>query len=82
MPKRRLKHRELLKKLRKYGVIEDSSRGKGSEHLLIIDRGTGGKYKGPQTSIKYHGDNTEHSPKITESILRTFGINEDEFWKD
>ncbi len=82
MPKRRLKHRDLIKKLKSYGVIEDKNRGKGSERLLILDRGIGGAYKGPQTSIKYHGDNTEYSPKITESILRTFSISEDEFWKD
>lgn len=80
MPKRRLKHRELLKLLKQFGVIEDRSRGKGSERLLVEDRGFDGKYTGPQYPIKYHGDDTEYNVKLVDIILRRFKIPEDEFW--
>lgn len=81
MPKRRLKHRELIKKLKDFSIIEDKNRGKGSERMLIINRGIGGKYSGPQYPIKCHGDDTEYNVKVVDSILRIFSINEDEFWK-
>ena len=81
MPKRRLKHRDLLKLLKQHGVIEVSARGKGSERLLIQDRGIGGKYQGPQYPIKCHGDDTEYSAKLVDTILSRFAINEDEFWR-
>ena len=82
MPKKRLKHRQLLKKLKQFGIIEDKRRGKGSERMLILDKGFDEKYQGPQIPIKYHGENTEYSPKITDAILFTFGIDPNEFWKD
>jgi hypothetical protein len=50
--------------------------------MLIKDRGFDGKYQGPQIPIKYHGENTEYSPKITDAILRTFKIDPEKFWKD
>ena len=69
MRKKRLKHRELLKKLKNFGITEDKSRGKGSERILFIDRGFKGKIQGPQTPIKYHGENTEYSIKVIDSII-------------
>jgi hypothetical protein len=41
-----------------------------------------GKYKGPSITIKNHGKSTEYSPTVTDTILKTFGIKEDLFWKD
>ena len=82
MRKKRLKHRELLKRLKKFGVIEDKSRGKGSECILFIDRGFKGIIQGPQTPIKYRGENTEYSIKVIDSIIRTFDIDPDEFWSN
>lgn len=80
MASKRLKHRELLKKLKHFNVMEDLSRGRGSERMLVQNDGQGGKYKGPFTTIKFHGDNTEYSNTIIKSILRTFSIDEKEFW--
>jgi hypothetical protein len=80
LPKRRLKHRELLRLLKRFGITEDKKRGKGSERILIEDRGIDGKYKGPQYPIKCHGDDTEHSAKLIDAILRRFSIPEDQFW--
>ena len=82
LPKKRLKHRDLLKKLKQFGITEDKSRAKGNERLLIEDRGIGGKYRGPQYPIKYHGDDTEYSAKLIDTILRRFSIEEAQFWED
>lgn len=55
MPKIRphaLKHRELLSKLRNFGVIEIKKMGKGSERILILKAGlSGGRYTGPQIPL-------------------------------
>ncbi len=75
-----LKHRELLKKLKSFGVIEILTKGKGSERMLILQAGLGSKYQGPQIPIKYHGDGTEHSKRVIDSILRRFNINSEDFW--
>ncbi len=83
MPKIRphpLKHQELLRKLKQFGVIEVSSRGKGSERILILQSGLGSKYKGPQIPIKCHGKSTEHSKRVIDSVLRRFNINPEDFW--
>jgi len=75
-----LKYRELLKKLKDFSVVEAASKGKGSERMLIFKTGLGSKYKGPQMPIKYHGEGTEHSKKVIDSILRRFDIDPKEFW--
>jgi hypothetical protein len=75
-----LKHRELLKKLRDFGVTEDTYRGKGSERMLILQSGSGSKYMGPQIPIKFHGEGTEHSIRVIDAVLRRFNINPDKFW--
>ena len=41
-----------------------------------------GKYKGPSITIKHHGKSTEYSPTITDTILETFKIKLDDFWKE
>lgn len=75
-----LKHRELIKKLKSFGVVEVSSRGKGSERMLIRREGRGSKYKGPQIPIKCHGQSTEHSVRVINSVLRRFKIDPKDFW--
>lgn len=34
VPKRTMKHDELIKRLKKYGILEYKNRGKGSERML------------------------------------------------
>ncbi|MBI5212879.1 MAG: type II toxin-antitoxin system HicA family toxin [Nitrospirae bacterium] len=84
MPKIRphaLKHRELISKLKDFGVIEVKDRGKGSERVLILKSGlTGGKYTGPQIPIKCHGESTEHSVRVIDAVLRRFAIDPVKFW--
>jgi hypothetical protein len=78
-----LKHRELLSKLKDFGVIEVKSRGKGSERILILKSGlAGNRYKGPQIPIKCHGEGTEHSIRVIDAVLRRFNIAPDKFWLD
>lgn len=77
-----LKHRELLKKLKNFGVIEISTKGKGSERMLILKSGMGSKYQGPQIPIKFHGEGTEHSKRVIDSVLRRFDIKPENFWSD
>ncbi len=76
-----LKHRELLKRLRDFGVTEVMVRGKGSERMFVLKSGLSSNYKGPQIPIKFHGDSTEHSVRVIDSILRRFNIAAGEFWK-
>lgn len=80
VPKKPLKIRDLLKKLKPYGVISLSNkRGKGSEIILLRPNAPGSK-KGPQYAIKDHGDSTEQSIPVINAILRRFGIGNDTFW--
>jgi len=81
MPQRRpLRYRELLKKLKKFGVIElHSKRGKGSERILLrpIKKGSN---KGPTYPIKYHGEGTELGLGTIRACLNRLNIAEKEFW--
>lgn len=73
--------KDLLKKLRPYGVIVfGRKRGKGSEVILLKPISEGSK-QGPQYPIKNHGKNTEISVPVINAVLRRFDINKDEFWK-
>ena len=80
MPKGPLKLRELLKKLKPYGVIPLAKRGKGSEIVLLKPEEEGSR-KGPQFPIKNHGKGTEIYVPVIEAILRRFDIDSDEFWQ-
>ena len=81
MPKRPFKLRELLAKLKTYGIVSLSKRGKGSERILFKPKESGSK-KGPQYPIKDHGDGTEISIPVVKTVLRRFGISEEEFWEE
>lgn len=80
MPKGSLKLRELLKKLRPYGIKTLSQqRGKGSEIILLKPNSPGSK-KGSQYPVKNHGQGTEIDIHVINAILRRFGINKKDFW--
>jgi hypothetical protein len=85
-PKRHpLTARELIAKLRPYGVFPFVKRGKGSERILVKPddppSDPSKPLKGPQYPIKYHGPATEINVPVINALLRRFGIDEDEFWE-
>jgi len=72
MPKpRRLKYRELVKRLKKHGIIVIKSRGKGSERMLYQE----------STRLNYpitcHGENHEYSIGMLKAIQRRFSLPND-----
>ena len=82
MSKRSLKLRELLKKLKRYGVrtLSKKERGKGSEIILLKPNNPDSK-RGAQFPIKNHGAGTEIYIPVINAILRRFNIDPDDFWK-
>ena len=80
MPNGPLTYKKLIKKLKKYGIVVLPKRGKGSEGILLKPESPNSK-KGPQIPIKHHGDSTEYSKRVIQSILRRFDIPEEDFWK-
>lgn len=80
MPKGPLKLRELLKKLKPYGIRALSKQqGKGSEIILLKPNSPGSR-KGPQFPIKNHGQGTEIDIRVIDAILRRFTIDKKDFW--
>jgi hypothetical protein len=80
MSKGPLKLRELLAKLKHYGVVAlEHKRGKGSEIILLLPNHPGSK-QGPQYPIKNHGPSTEISIAVINAILRRFMIDPKGFW--
>jgi hypothetical protein len=79
MPKAALKLSDLLKRLKKYGVVPLVSRGKGSEIILLKPSAPGSK-RGPQYPIKNHGKGTEISIPVITAVLRRFEIDPQDFW--
>lgn len=73
-----LKHRVLLKILRRYGVIEDRSRGKGGHSLLI--RQVNGKRK--RYPISAHGRGTEHCDHVVKAVRRAFSLTAEDSVSD
>ena len=63
MAERTLKYRDLLKRLKLFGVVEDRTRGKGSERMLtrIVE---GKKYS---TTTKCHSD-SDQKPKAVYQV--------------
>jgi hypothetical protein len=72
--------RDLLKKLKKFGVIVLSDRGKGSE-IILVRPDSPGSYRGPQYPVKNHGPGTEIKPAVIRALLRRFNIDPTEFWR-
>ena len=79
MPKRSLKFRELISRLKPYGITIMAKRGKGSEVILLKPEAPGSK-RGATFPIKHHGDGTEIYIPVINAVLRRFGISPEEFW--
>ncbi|HEA68266.1 MAG TPA: type II toxin-antitoxin system HicA family toxin [Desulfobacterales bacterium] len=77
MPKGTLKLRELLNRLKPYGVVVIPGRGRGSELILLRPVPPGAK-TGPQYPIKNHGMGTEIAKPVISALLRRFKITN--FW--
>jgi hypothetical protein len=77
-----LKYRDLLKRLKRFGVIEICDRGKGSERLLVrvVD---GHKYS---TSTKCHSESDQKPKGVIGAIRRRLmlsvsdGVSDHEFY--
>lgn len=75
-------YRKLLKLLKKQGVIEDQSRGKGSERMLV------GMVDGVERTLptKCHKESDEKPKGVIKSIRRHFkltaadGVSDQEFY--
>jgi len=67
------KYRELLARLKPYGVADYPALGKGSERLWVCESVKGSR-KGPQYAVKCHGDNTEIKQGTLMAILRRFNL--------
>jgi hypothetical protein len=80
--KKPLKYRDLRKRLKKYGIAEDKSRGKGSERMFV-----GYVEKRLVTyPTKCHNEGQEKPVPVIEAIRRhfhlteEFGISDKEFY--
>ncbi len=67
----------LLRRLKPYGVKVKEG-GKGSE--VILCRPVEGSDKGPQHTIKKHGDNPEIDWRIIKALLNSLGLPEEAAW--
>jgi hypothetical protein len=66
MAEKSLKFRELMKRLKTFGVVEDTKRGKGSERLLtrIVDG------RVVSTTTKCHSESDQKPKAVIKSIRR------------
>ena len=80
MSKHPIKVRELIKRLKPYGIkVMQRNRGKGSE-MILIKPDTPGSNQGPQIPIKDHGSSTEIYIPVILSVLRRFNIDPKDFF--
>ncbi len=81
MPKA-LKLRELLARLKDFGVIPhpNPARGKGSELVVIKPTDPSKPTQGAQFTLKNHGLGTNLGTGIVLACLRRFGIDKDGFF--
>ena len=68
MPKRSMRHDELIKRLKPFHVFELIKRGKGSHRMLYSEEAN------INYPIKYHGKQTEYSEPVLKNIIRKFGL--------
>jgi hypothetical protein len=79
-----LKYRDLLKRLRKYGVAERAARGKGSERLL--ERLVGGTKL--TIATKCHNEGDQKPKAVIRAIRRRLrltardGVSDEQFYGD
>lgn len=77
---RPLKLSELLKRLKKFGIITKEGRGKGSERILFLPN-SDDPDRGEIFTIKDHGPQTEIYGRTILAVLRRFNIDSDKFWE-
>ena len=75
----RLRCQTFLTRLSKFGIVEARQRG---SHIILLKPLSPGSKKGPTYPVPCHKPTEEVSPYILRSVLRRFGISEDDFWKD
>jgi len=75
-----VKYRDVIARLRQFGVQEYRARGKGSERLLIRET-TPGSGKGPQYTLTCHGEGHEVAPGTLRACLRRLGIAPEDFFE-
>lgn len=80
MPKSPLKRDELLRRLKRFGVVVLKKRGKGSETVLLLPDAKNSE-KGELFTIRDHGKKTEIYIPVINALLRRFRIDPDDFWK-
>lgn len=73
-----MKYRDVVARLKKFGVREITARGKGSERLLIRETEPGSG-RGPQYTLKCHGEGKEVAPSTLTALLRRLGIDRNDF---
>ena len=67
------KYRELLSRLGRHGVVEYQAQGKGSERVWILETVKGSR-KGPQITVKCHGEGKDIRQGTQKAILRRFNL--------
>ena len=78
MPKKpRLKYREVRKILRKFGIQEQPSRGKGSHRVFFHPNFRGKPRFYP---VKCHNPSQQLTIKTIEKIRKAFSLTEEEFY--
>ena len=80
-PPRPLKYHQLLRQLRKFGVIEFTKRGKGSERYFVRPL-VPGTTKGPSTTVGCHGSGDEIKIGTIAACLRRLNIKPEDFWEN
>ncbi len=81
MSKHPLKYRDLLAKLKPYGIVPMKKQGKDSEVVRLKPKSFGSK-RGLMITIKHHANSTEIYLPVINAVLRRFGIDEGDFWED
>ncbi len=71
--KKPLKYRELRKRLKRFGVVEDKKRGKGSERMFV---GIVASRKVTYPT-KCHNEGDEKPVPVIEAIRRAFQLTEE-----
>lgn len=74
-----MKYREALARLRRFGVIEDPRRVKGSERLWVREVAPDSG-KGPRTTVKCHGEGKDIATGTLRAALRRLGIDPADFF--
>jgi len=75
-----VKYRDVVARLKKFGVAEYVARGKGSERLLVRESEPGSG-KGPQYALKCHGAGKEVANGTLRALLRRLNIDPKEFFE-